>query len=376
LDRLRTLGKTAYLEEQLKGDIGEDPALIMQIQHLDVYQLEPSDLWDLPFPNVLTQLQQGATLQAVYGRNQLRERMIDFWSNHFNIYSRKGNTGFSKGVEETKLVREHALGKFSDLLNGMAHSPAMLEFLDNQQNKNGGPNENYARELMELHTLGLHGGYTQKDVQEVARCFTGWTLEERFLHPKGKFRFDMDQHDISQKIVLGNVIPPGGGENDADQVLAILNSHPATANFICTKLSRYFLGEADQAWINKMSAEFRRTGGDIPSTLRPLLMSDDLVNGKPVMKLPFDYMVSALRATEADTDAGASVQEHLSKMGEPLYEWPMPDGYPVKAAAWTSSLLPRWNFAFALMEGGIRRTSPGIDSLTALDLCAPDFQWR
>lgn len=398
----RTLGKRAYIEAQLRGNETEDVALTMQLQRLDVLQMEPADIIDLPIENVLGQLQQAAILQAVYGRNQLRERMVDFWSNHFNIYARKGNTAFSKGVEESKVVREHALGRFPDMLNAMAHSPAMLESLDNQYNHKGVANENYARELMELHTLGLHGGYTQKDVQEVARCFTGWTIENRFLRPRGRFRFDPDRHDTDSKIVLGVHIPAGGDESDGNTVLTLLARHTSTAKFLARKLATFFLGKPDPKWIGVMSQAYLQSGGDIPSMLRPLMGSDDLVSNAPVLKRPYDYMISALRVTEATTDGGPPIQTHLNQMGEPLYQWPMPDGYPVKTAAWTSSLLPRWNFALALTNGQISRTSISSDILSAgakglpleaakrapmvqeigtenelaLFLSSPEFQWR
>ncbi len=398
----RTLGKQGYIENQLRGTEPEDLALTMQLQRLDVLQMEPADIIDLPIENVLGQLQQAAILQAVYGKNQLRERMVDFWSNHFNIYARKGDTAFSKGVEESKIVREHALGRFPEMLNAMAHSPAMLESLDNQYNRKGVANENYARELMELHTLGLHGGYTQQDVQEVARCFTGWTIENRFLRPRGHFRFDPDRHDTDPKTVLGVHIPAGGDESDANTVLDLLAKHPSTAKFLSTKLATFFLGKPDPQWVAILSDAYMRSGGDIPSILRPLMHSGDLVANEPVLKRPYDYMVSALRVTEAITDGGLPLQAHLNQMGEPLYQWPMPDGYPVKTAAWTSSLLPRWNFAFALANGQISRTSVSSDTLSAgakglplaaakqapplqevgpeselaLFLSSPEFQWR
>ncbi len=396
IQRLRVLGKEAYLEEQLKGEREEDIALTMQLQRLDVLQMEPADIIDLPIENVLTQLQQAAILQAAYGRNQLRERMIDFWSNHFNIYSRKGDAAFSKGIEESQIVRRHALGSFPEMLNAMAHSPAMLESLDNQKNQRGVPNENYARELMELHTLGLHGGYSQRDVQEVARCFTGWTIENRFLRPRGHFRYDGDRHDEGSKTVLGRVIPPGGGEKDGNQVLDLLATHPSTAKFLATKLTRFLVGTSDTPWTDRLAENFLQSRGDIVKTIGPLLHSADFINCAPVLKRPFDFMVSALRVTEAETDGGAPLQNHLIRMGEPLYQWPMPDGYPVKTSSWTSSLLPRWNFAFALARGQIARTSPSlekgvvartrakagtlvdvrIEDELALSLASPEFQWR
>jgi len=375
VESLRKHGRDDYITSQLLGIADEPIDLIMQLNRLDVLQLEPSDLRDLPSGAVLAQLQQAAILYAVYSPNQLRERMVDFWSNHFNIYGRKGNVVFAKGPEEARIIRSQALGSFPKMLKAIAHSPAMLEYLDNQKNQQGVANENYARELMELHTLGLHGGYTQHDVQEVARCFTGWTIEDRFLHARGQFRFDEHRHDDGEKIVLGKRIPAGGGESDGDAVLHLLANHPSTAMFLASKLSRYFLGEISPMWVEKMSAKYLATQGDIARVLEPLLRSGDLMIAKPILKRPFDYSITAIRSTDGDTDGGAPFRAHLEKMGEALYEWPMPDGYPDKTSSWTSSLLPRWNFAFALVEHRIKGTNAG-DKADALALCEPEFMWR
>lgn len=395
LNSIETLGREGYIDQQLKAELSNSLGMNVRLSQLDVVQLEPSDLLDLPREEVIRQLQQAGILRAVYSKNQLQERMVDFWSNHFNIYSRKGDTAFAKGMQENDAIRKHALGKFPAMLDAVAHSPAMLEYLDNSENAKGVPNENYARELMELHTLGLGGGYTQRDIQEVARCFTGWTIETRFLRPQGHFRFDESVHDDGEKVVLGQRIPAGGGEKDALTVLHLLVTHPSTARFISKKLCRYFLGEEPPHWIEELSKTYRKTGGDLPQMIRPLLLSKDLDESPPILKRPFDYLVSSMRVAGAQTDAGEAVQKHLATMGEPLYEWPMPDGYPDKTAAWSGTMLPRWNFAFALAAGQIGGTekpklkAPQIsvlanapvlssdnDLASALCLASPDFQWR
>ncbi|HWD39106.1 MAG TPA: DUF1800 domain-containing protein [Fimbriimonas sp.] len=403
--RLREQGHEAYLVEQLKAAQQEDLGLQMQIQHLDVGQIDDPDLEDLPKAEVVRQLQQAAILRAVYSRNQLLERTVDFWSNHFNVYAAKGDSTFRKGGEERDVIRANALGNFPDLLKSSASNAAILAFLDNPQNFKLHPNENYARELMELHTLGVGGGYTQKDVQEVARCFTGWVIENRMFHlNRGKVRFDPNLHDDGQKLVLGHVIPAGGGEKDVAAVLDILTNHPSTARFISTKLVRYFYGAADPALIDQTARTFTKTGGHVPSMIEPLLQPRVLANAPPKIKRPFDYLVSAIRATGGDTDGNNGIQGHLVTMGEPLYEWPMPDGYPVKTVAWATSMLPRWNFAHALAHDQIGGTSigkvgevfetvlnrrpklddrdltdalSGQDKASALALClaSPSFQW-
>ena len=380
VERVAALGAARYVEEQLsagqvnasnggaaqavlKLDTGEEMNLALRLRAIDALQTNAMDLQNLKEHEVLGQLQQAAILRAVYSRHQLRERMVDFWSNHFNIYAHEGHRTFYKPADEAQVIRRHALGTFPALLKASAHSPAMLFYLDNQANRRGVPNENYARELMELHTLGVHGGYTQKDVQEVARCLTGWTVEDRFLHRRGTFRFDASRHDNGAKTVLGVRIAAGGGEKDAERVLDILAKHPATAHFIAAKLCRYFLGDAASTWTAKLAAIYLKTNGDIKAMLRPLLLSPELLHAPPILKRPFDFLVSALRAVNADTDGGPAIQKHLARMGQPLYQWPMPDGYPDKTAAWTGSLLARWNFAFALTSGGIEGTAVDLSEL-------------
>ena len=364
--RVEKIGAARYVEEQLNAAGDEPQILTLRLRGIEALQSNPTDLQNLKEREVLFQIQQAAILRATYSRHQLRERMIDFWSNHFNIYAREGHYTFYKPADEFGVIREGALGKFPDLLHASARSPAMLFYLNNDINKRGVPNENYARELMELHTMGVHGGYTQRDVQEVARCLTGWTVEERFAHKRGTFRFDSALHDDGEKIVLGTRIPAGGGESDTMRVLALLAKHPATAHHIAGKISRYFLGDAAEKWTGKLAAIYSQTGGDIKAMLRPLLLSDELRDGPPFLKRPFDFVISSMRALNADTDGGGAVQDHLAKMGQPLYQWPMPDGYPDTTAAWTGSLLSRWNFALALCGGTLK----GVLGGTSVDLPA------
>jgi len=361
--RVASMGRAAYLDEQLQADSGEKLLLQVRLRGLEVLRSNAIELRDLQETEVLRQLQQAAILRAVYSRHQLRERMVDFWSNHFNIYARKGlGTYFITG-DDISVIRSHALSTFPDLLRASAHSPAMLAYLDNSENRRGVANENYARELLELHTMGVGGGYSQKDVQEVARCLTGWTIENRFLRRRGTFRFDEARHDNGAKTVLGTRIPAGGGQRDGDKVLSVLSSHPATARFIAGKLCRYFLGEDNAQWTQKLAQIYTRTGGDIRAMLRPLLLSDTLLHSAPIVKRPFDYLVSSLRILNADTDGGARLQRHLANMGQPLWSWPMPDGYPDSTAAWSGSVLSRWNFAFALCSNSIPNSSLNLDEL-------------
>ncbi len=357
LARVAQVGAQAYIEEQLNPDEDEDKVLAWRLHGVEVFEFSAPDLRDLPQNAILRQMSQSSLLRATYSRHQLRERMVDFWSNHFNIYARKWPAAYLKPLDEVQVIRGHALGRFPDLLSASAHSPAMLSYLDNSSNKRGVPNENYARELMELHTLGVYGGYTQKDVHEVARCLSGWGLEDRFLHRRDTARFDASQHDDGPKLVLGTRIAPGGGEHDLAQVLEVLSTHPATAEHLSSKLCQYFLGRDDANCKSRLASIYGSTRGDIRAMLHSLLLEENLQQAPEILKRPFDFAVSALRVLEADTDGGWPLQAHLERMGQPLNEWPQPDGYPSSTSSWSGSLLARWNFALALCAGQIGGTT-------------------
>ena len=401
-----SMGTSPFIKQQLAADQDETPRLKLLMSGLVIFSLDSEEMKDIHKEQVIFELQKADLLSAVYGKNQLLERMTDFWLNHFNIYALKSDDAWRLARDTRKVIRDNALGKFPDMLVASAHSPAMLGYLDNTVNKSGVANENYARELMELHTLGVHGGYTQHDVMEVARCFTGWTVENRFLHPRGKFRFDPEVHDKGRKVVLGHVIAAGGDESDGNAVLSILATHPSTAKLLSTKLCREFLGTEDARWIDKMSSAYLTSGGDIRETIKPLLQSEDLLSAPPIAKRPKDFVVSALRATGAETDCGKPLIDHLTAMGQGPYLWPMPDGFPDKAEAWTGSMLGRWNFATALAGGQIagsrlsddvkmkpietvlsrhaakddlikkHLSGRSVEDAIAVCLASPEFQWR
>jgi len=394
-------GHLATLNRLFLADAQEDPALQAQIFHLDVFRVNAVEMEDIPRAEVLRQLRQAAILRAVYGANPLFERMCDFWSDHFNIYGQKEADAWRKGRDQELVIRKHALGNFHEMLYASARSPAMLGYLDNELNRKGAPNENYARELMELHTLGVDGGYTQHDIQEVARCFTGWTTENRFLRPRGAFRYDPDRHDQGTKTVLGHEIK-SGGEEEGDRVLQIVVNHPSTGRHLARKLSMYFLGHRDPAIEAEIATAYADSKGDIKRTIRPLFFSKKLIEGPPLLKRPLDLVASSLRALDGTTDGWVNIQDHLSKMGQQPYEWPMPDGFPIKTTAWSGSMLPRWQFAFALANGQIAGTvlegadlspqervkalygqppSRAVAEAVERDglgmaIAAPEFQWR
>lgn len=370
------VGPAAWIEEQLGDQMEENPTVDWRVNGLDTQQIEqdaPDTLYCTDYDQIQREMAQAALLRAIYSHHQLREQMADFWTNHFNIFSLKNDGRALLPVDTARVLRPHVLGRFHDLLTASAHSPAMLAYLDNNQNRKrdprtgGGANENYARELLELHTLGVKSGYTMKDIQAVARCFSGWTVTTGIK--RGQLEFQDGNHDNGLKYIpfLNLTILPNGGKGDATKVLETLSAHPATARFLVRKLCLRFLGEVPPTVAAKAESAYLRSGGDIKQTLRPILLdSDGLLNphgSKPILKRPLDMMVSATRALAADTDGGGNLQHHLTQMGQPLYEWPMPDGFPEKAAAWTGSLLPRWNFALALASNAV----PG----TKVDLNAP-----
>ena len=405
-------------------------------------------------PQFLTaELQASRILRAAYSERQLQEVMVDFWTNHFNVYANKGAVRWLLVSYDRDTIRPHALGNFRDLLRATAQSPAMLFYLDNfqsaspnaparrrgfgpgagqqrgmlpgrgglrgaersnampgslpqqadrdmrpaaamarpeqdsaplppQQRRQRGINENYARELMELHTLGVDGGYTQRDVQEVARAFTGWTIYAprgaggnapalerlarrgrnsgvRLPSAPGQFFFNPLMHDDGEKVVLGQRIPAGGGMNDGVVVLDLLARHPATARFIASKLCRRFVADNPApALVERVAAAFTRSDGDIRATLRAIFSAPEFFapeNYRAKIKTPFEVAVSAARALGAEADARPALHQWIARMGEPLYLYQAPTGYPDVAAAWVNqgALLERMNFALALAANRI-----------------------
>ena len=357
---------------------------------------------------VMTDMVEQKILRAAYSERQLEEVMVDFWFNHFNVFAGKGATRGYLTEYERDAIRPHALGRFRDLLQATAESPAMLFFLDNWQSStpdaagtgarqnsgnsrrpNGrrlvadgsaaarrrqltdppgqpavqprrstGINENYARELMELHTLGVEGGYTQKDVQDVARAFTGWTI--RAPRAGGGFTFEPRMHDDGEKLVLGHRIGRGGGKRDGEQVLDILARHPSTASFIATKLSRRFVSDTPpKSLVDRAAQRFRATDGDIRETVRAIVTSPEFFANEAYrakVKTPFEFVVSAIRATGTEALTALPFAATLRDLGMPLYMCQPPTGYADRAEAWvnTGALIGRMNFALALTEGRFR----------------------
>lgn len=277
---------------------------------------------------------------------QLYERMVEFWNDHFTIYFQK--VGYLHLADHRDVIRANALGNFGTLLKASAHSPAMLAYLDNNVNRNGSPNENYAREIMELHSLGVDGGYTQTDVAQLARCLTGWTL-----NAQGAFTFSAGQHDFGAKTVLGVSIPAratnsGLGQQDMEQMLDVLIAHPNTATFIAKKLLLFFLRpDPSVAQIAAVANAYTRTGGDIKAMLRVVFTESWQVAAPAKFKRPHHLMISALRGSGAVIAPASTTLSNLrgllNAMGHVPFDWETPDGYPDRVEYWSGNILPRWN---------------------------------
>jgi uncharacterized protein (DUF1800 family) len=409
-----------------------------------------------PPQQLVQELHASRILRAVYSERQLQEVLVDFWTNHFNVFAGKGADRWLLISYDRDTIRPNTMGKFRDLLLATAQSPAMLFYLDNfqsvspnapqagnrqqyrrqmqdgqqrggladmlggrgnrrglgradrdlrqearrreqpqdnqemskeqrpdqaqqpqQQRAKRGINENYARELMELHTLGVDGGYTQKDVQEVARCFTGWTifdprgvssrLAPQMADQAGKFYFNPRLHDDGEKLVLGHKIPAGGGVNDGLMVLDILAHHPSTAKFIATKLAVKFVTDnPSPALVERIAAAYTRSDGDIRETLRSIFTAPEFIapdTYRAKIKTPFELAVSAVRTLGGETNGGPSFHQWIARMGEPIYGYQAPTGYPDTAEDWvnTGALLERLNFGLALANNRIPGTRVNLD---------------
>jgi uncharacterized protein (DUF1800 family) len=414
-------------ENAAKGDPGAPAARDNEEYRRAIREYYLQNGLQLP-QRITVELQASRILRAVYSERQLQEVMVDFWTNHFNVFSGKGADRWLLVSYDRDTIRPNAMGKFSDLLQATAQSPAMLFYLDNfqsvspnarpggnrpraqrgplaqllmgdrgnnrpqvrmgnnpeqqrpQQQARRGINENYARELMELHTLGVDGGYTQKDVQEVARCFTGWTIfaprgagaatqamlngprADMLRENAGKFYFNPRAHDDEEKVVLSHKIPAGGGFKDGLMVLDILAHSAATARYIASKLVRYFVSDnPPPALVDRVAAAFTKSDGDIRETLRAIFFSPEFKSPEAYrakVKRPFELAISAIRTLGAETNGGPQMHQWIARMGEPLYGFQTPNGYSDTAESWvnTGGLLERLNFGLTLASNRIPGT--------------------
>jgi uncharacterized protein (DUF1800 family) len=374
--------------DSLRGGKGQD-----FVAGMDPKQKETLMAMNNPQGIVHDELMQGKLLRAIYSDRQLEQVMTDFWFNHFNVFVGKGPERLFLTAYEQDVIRPRALGKFEDLLMATAKSPAMLFYLDNwmsvgpnsmqalgipahpgpygpygprrfpppnpnaKRKQNSGLNENYGRELLELHTLSVNGGYSQRDVTEVAKVFTGWTIEKPY---EGLgFKYDPRMHEPGPKFVLGHRIKPKG-EDEGKEVLHMLATSPQTAHFISLKLAQRFVSDdPPAALVDRMAKTFQKKKGDIREVLTTLFQSPEFWAAdtyRAKVKTPLEFVASAVRATGADVDDALPLARQIGNMGMPLYSAQPPTGYSMKADTWVSSsaLLNRMNFALGLTAGRVR----------------------
>ena len=427
VDRVRAMGLASWIDQQLHPERIDDSAsvAVLPARETPPSLADPRELRRFARQQIQS-LAAEKILRATYSERQLQEVLVDFWFNHFNVYAGKGRTAEYLAEYEREAIRPHVLDRFRDLLEANAKSPAMLFDLDNWLNaaadrdpgsgirdplvrgsavrarpfprirkripvpgsripaaqgtkRKRGLNENYGRELLELHTLGVDGGYTQKDVIEVARAFTGWTIDR-----DGTFRFVAALHDPGEKVVLGHKIKAGGGIDDGERVLDIVASHPATAHHIAYQLAqRLVADEPPPALVDRAAARFETTGGDLREVVRTIVTSAKFLDASArgaKFKTPFALVVSAMRTTGATVSDARVLVQTLQQMGEPLYMCQPPTGYRNTADAWISAggLVSRMNFATRVASGN----TPGVTlpanasppGELALRLGSPEFQ--
>ena len=414
IDRLQQIGVDRYIQQQLNPDsIVEAPIVTERLASLDAANLSPVELFQRYNPHrqvdgqkpiaAINKLQQQQARQvtnqaiearlwrSIYSDRQLQEVMVDFWYNHFNVYAEKGLDRLWVGAYEQQAIRPYALGKFRDLLGATARHPAMLFYLDNWQNstpnlnKKGkirGSNENYARELMELHTLGVDGGYQQDDVINLAKIFTGWGFKQPGQKvPDGySFQFNPDRHDFSNKKFLDREIV-GSGIAEGERALDLLSWHPSTARQISFKLAQYFVTDnPPKSLVDRLSKRFIATDGDIKLVLDTLFHSPEFWNRKyygAKFKTPYQYVISSIRSTGIELNNVKPLNSLLSQLGMPIYGCLSPNGYKNTQEAWLNpdSMTRRLNFATNLANGKLpisaaittAANSPPMAPIVAID---------
>jgi uncharacterized protein (DUF1800 family) len=378
IESVRAAGVDRYIDEQLANDAPE-PAVAAFELGFETIQYSPSEVVvrhqrdngsRASIECVLDDLRTCKLFRAVAASNQLREVLTDFWYNHFNVYAYAWEPSIPAYERET--IRPHVLGKFRDLLRAVAKSPAMMYFLDTFVSTAKGVNENYGRELLELHTVGVTAGYTQHDVYEASRCFTGWDFGG-WHAPVYSYRFAPDNHDENAKSIFGLALQRGGGESDGDRLIDFLAAHPKTARFISWRLAQRFVSDdPPESVVEKASEAFLATDGDIRSVLATIFRSDEFwaaTTFRSKTKSPLEFVASAMRAVNASVKNGKAISTVLGNMGMPLFECKPPTGYSNRSTDWISaaSTVHRFNFVLALATGAVPGTQVAIEKTTGAE---------
>ncbi len=378
-DRAFALGWEAFLEEQLHPENLADPEGDAMAARFPTLSMSPRQLFDaygvtgaLQIPMV--ELQTASLLRAARSRRQLHERMVEFWSDHFSIDQSDSLASILKTQDDRDVCRAHALGTFPQLLRASARSAAMLFSLGNYRSTASAPNENYGREILELHSIGL-GQFTELDVREAARCLTGWTFLQFEDANAGAFRFEPAMHDNGPKLFLGDTIPAGGGVLDGQKLIRTTSLHPATAQRISGKLCRWFHGVEVAPIVAAAAAEWTATQGDIRAVMRVMLSQSAFAGAPPDVrktKRPFHFAAGILRSLPFLFTGTTALAEELAAMGHRPFHWPAPDGYPDTTDAWVGGLQRRWSFASRLFGNQVSGVS--IDVGAAFGT-APKTSW-
>ncbi|NWF63266.1 MAG: DUF1800 domain-containing protein [Chloroflexi bacterium] len=373
MESIQASGFEAYVDSQLAYEQIDDSAATGRLSKFETLNMPVKELAALASPTQpVFELIQAAMIRAVYSPRQLYERMVQFWTDHFNIYILKNQVRFLKTGDDRDVIRPNALGNFHSLLSASMRSPAMMVYLDNASSTKDRPNENYARELLELHTLGVDGGYTQEDILDVARALTGWSVTgRRAMDNAGEFTFRRYAHDDGAKRILGVEFPAGQGMEDGEQLARMLAEHSATARFIAYKLVRHFLTDTPPAGlVDKVSQTFQSSRGDIREVLRSIFFSEEFKTslGAGKLKKPVEFVASAARQLGIETEFDRPMFRLIQAMGQVPFFWPAPNGYPDVGAAWlnTNDLLARWNFALSIATGSVRGADVDLSWLAGL----------
>lgn len=367
VSRAQQLGFYGYLDYHLNYDLIDDSALDLTLNSSfsDLF-LPGYKLYQLPSNQGQTALMNANVLRSIVSKRQLFERMVEFWTDHFNIDINK--VGVMKVQDDLETIRANAMTSFPQILSASAHSPSMMVYLDNASSTKTAPNQNYARELMELHSMGVDGGYTQDDVIAVAKCFTGWGyIGNTGNEDSMTWYFTLSRHDQTAKTVLGNSIGANGGVNDGNIVLSILSNHASTQKNIAKKLCKWLLRyDPPQDLIDKVAAIYQNTGGDVKEMIRSILTPKNLEIAPLLYKRPTHLVASAVRGLGATITSTSSLRgTYLSNMGMVPYNWSPPNGYPHSVDYWAGLILPRWNFGFLLANGSISGVSYNLTTFLA-----------
>jgi len=369
--KANNLGFQGYINAQVNYTrINDDDVETVVAQRWPLLSQTSDALFSADAGTVREQLSEATIYRAAFSQRQLYHRMVELWSDHFNQDMAK--VGYLLVADQRDVIRKNALGKFPDLLKASAHSASMMVYLDQQTSRSGAPNQNYAREIMELHTLGVDGGYTQTDVAELSRVLTGWTVQGR-----GQFVFNPAIHDWGAKTVLGVTIPAGSpsqgvaGINEGEQMLNVLANHPSTMRFIATKMLRWLLDpNPSETQISAIASVYKATGGDIRAMARAILNDSWLAAAPMKLKRPFHFLASSLRSTAPTITTMSTFNGQLNNLGQQLFGWATPDGYPDKIEYWAGNIVPRWNYANAVSNFN-SQTSVAVDT-TAYRAGSPD----